>query len=63
LRQTFGPIVLHLGLMEYQALAKSIDQKEVDDDVKKIKEDMKLPLKAMETGFGVDDVDLGQGSR
>ena len=43
MRQTFGPILLHLGLtFDYVETSKSLDQSEVDKDVREVTDTYKV---------------------
>ena len=63
MRKTFGSLMLHIGVTEYANLANSIDKSEVEGDIKHIEENLKLPFKALETGFGVKKEELDPASR
>lgn len=50
--------MLHIGITEYVALAHSVSAEDVKNDIKHVLEDLKLPLKSLETGFGVKREEL-----
>jgi len=62
--KTFGTILQHVGLQEYTNIAlRSITTEEVAADVSYVRNTLKLPLKALNTGFGVEDSELPTASR
>eukprot|EP00092_Neocalanus_flemingeri_P014635 GFUD01015788.1.p1 GENE.GFUD01015788.1~~GFUD01015788.1.p1 ORF type:complete len:490 (+),score=133.83 GFUD01015788.1:100-1569(+) len=64
LSQTFGSILQHVGLTEYTTTAlEGITDEEVQKDVDHVLNELKLPFKALETGFGVEKKDLPAASR
>lgn len=63
MRKTFGTLMLHIGTTEYVQLAKDIGDNEVKRDSNHVVQDLKLPFKALQTGFGVEEHELNQSSR
>lgn len=62
--QTFGAVFQHVGLTEYiQTALEAITEEEVAKDVEVVTKDLKFPLKALDTGFGVEEKDLPTSSR
>ena len=61
LRKTFGTILLQMGLGEYVATANSFTDEEVAADAKTVS--TTLPFKGVDTGFGVEESELGPASR
>ena len=57
MRKTFGSILLHLGITDYVNEAKSVDKKSVDSDVRHVTENLRVPFKEPESGFGVSGPD------
>lgn len=63
MRRTFGTLLLHIGITEYVQLASSLDAKSVAEDMDHVLRNLKLPLKASETGFGVMEDEFAPASR
>merc|ERR1711892_495673 len=64
LSKTFGSILQHVGLTEYTTTAiEGVSEEEVQKDVDYVVNELKLPFKALETGFGVEKKDLPAASR
>ena len=60
MRKTFGSLLLHFGMTEYVNEARAVDDGSVKEDVRHVVEDLHLPFKPEETGFGVagpDDIE------
>jgi hypothetical protein len=53
-----------VGLTEYTVTAlEAVTPEEVAADVKHVVTELKLPFKALETGFGVEEADLPQARK
>jgi len=64
LSKTFGSILQHVGLTEYTTTAlENVTEEEVQKDIDYVLNTLKLPFKALETGFGVEEKDLPIASR
>ncbi|TRY70417.1 hypothetical protein TCAL_16408 [Tigriopus californicus] len=62
-QKTFGTLMLHIGTTEYVQLAKSMKKDVVQNDTDHVLNHLKLPFKALQTGFGVEEHELDQSSR
>ena len=54
MRKTFGSLLLHFGITEYVNEVQTVDQQSVDMDINHVTNELKLPFKSNETGFGVE---------
>ena len=62
--KTFGSVFQHVGLTEYiQTALDLVTEEEVSNDVEIVTKELKFPLKALDTGFGVEEKDLPTSSR